>query len=163
MASLIPASCRTILEPTPGIGNLVRALSRYEVTTPEGDFWKEIDPTQRFDAVVANPPFNKAGWDILRRCMELSDNVIALQPWMVLINSVSRTKLLFDYGLVSVTHLPRNVFPGARVQTCVLEMRHGYRGDTILRFLGQERIVPEAVGRVIWRDGDCVVIVIADS
>jgi hypothetical protein len=135
MASLIPLNCRTVLEPTPGLGNLVRVLrlSGYEVTAPVSDFWIEIDATQRFDAVVMNPPFSARGWEILLRCMELSDHIIVLQPWMVLINSEHRTKMLFDYGLVSVTHLPRRVFPGARVQTCVLEMCRGYCGDTILR------------------------------
>jgi hypothetical protein len=135
MARLVPEHCRTVLEPTPGTGNLVRALADYEVTAPLGDFWLEIDPSQRFDAVVMNPPFGKAGWNILLRCLALSDHIIVLQPWTVLINSERRTKFLNEYGLVSVTHLPRRVFPGVRVQTCVLEMCRGYSGDTILRIL----------------------------
>lgn len=34
MVSLIPAGARTVLEPTPGMGNLVNQLSGYEVTAP---------------------------------------------------------------------------------------------------------------------------------
>jgi hypothetical protein len=132
---MIPPNSHAVIEPTPGVGNLVRALRLrgYEVTAPAGDFWTDIGPEQRFDAVVMNTPFSEDGWKIVLRCMELSDHIIALQSWMVLINSEVRTKLLFDYGLKSVTHLPRRTFPGARVQTCVFEMCRGYRGDTIFR------------------------------
>lgn len=39
MASLIPPGSRTILEPTKGIGNLVRACGdRYDVTAPDNFF-----------------------------------------------------------------------------------------------------------------------------
>lgn len=53
MVNLLPPGTRTVLEPTPGMGNLVKALNKYEVTAPD-DFWKMS--YQFFDAVVMNPP-----------------------------------------------------------------------------------------------------------
>lgn len=38
MVSLIPSRVITVLEPTPGIGNIVRELVNYLVTTPV-QFW----------------------------------------------------------------------------------------------------------------------------
>jgi hypothetical protein len=70
--------------------------------------------------------------------MEMSDNIIALMPWLTMINGAKRTKDIMDFGLVSITHLPRKVFDGSRVQTCILEMRRGYTGKTeIASFEGQ--------------------------
>lgn len=79
-----------------------------------------------------NPPFTpmKTGYEILYRCMEMSNNIIALMPWLTLINSEKRTAKIFEYGLISVTHLPRNVFPGSRVQTCILQMQKFYNKET---------------------------------
>lgn len=120
MVSLLPSGVKTVLEPTPGEGNLLRALAVYDVTAPV-DFWK-ISGT--WDAIVMNPPFTPmdTGYKILFRCMDMADIVIALMPWLTLINSERRTKRIIEYGLKSVTHLPRNTFKGSRVQTCVLEM-----------------------------------------
>lgn len=130
MISLLPEWVHTVLEPTPGEGNIVNALSGYRVTAPS-DFWK-VSQNARFDAVVMNPPFTpmRVGYDILFRCMNLSNGVIiALMPWLTIINSQKRTSDIRSYGLKSVTHLPRNIFPGSRVQTCILEMQRGYHGD----------------------------------
>ena len=62
--------------------------------------------------------------------MEMSDNIIALMPWLVLINGNKRTTDIMNFGLISITHLPRKVFNGARVQTCIMEMKKGYKGKT---------------------------------
>ena len=134
MVSLLPDGACTVLEPTPGEGNLVRALEGYEVTAP-GEFW---DVSGWFDAVVMNPPFTpmKEGYRILYAVMDMSDVIIALMPWLTLINSQGRTRGVVGFGLRSVTHLPRSVFPGARVQTCVLQMERGYSGDCGLSFYG---------------------------
>ena len=128
MVSLVPCGVNKVLEPTPGLGNLVSALSRYDVTAP-ANFW---DVSGRYDAVVMNPPFSpmREGYRILSRCLELSDCVIALMPWLTIINSVKRTSDICDFGLVSVIHLPRNVFAGARVQCCILQMSRGFTGIT---------------------------------
>lgn len=133
MVGLLPDSVRTVLEPTPGEGNLVKALNGYQVTAPQ-EFWN----TQGcYDAVVMNPPFTpmEQGYKILFATMEMSDIVIALMPWLTLINSEKRTKQIKEFGLKSVNHLPRSAFPGSRVQTCVLEMHRGYVGETRMRFL----------------------------
>ena len=138
MAGLIPPSCRTVLEPTPGAGNLVAVLGDRDITAPDGNFWHEIAPRNLwFDCVVMNPPFSPPllGYQILLRCMAMTDQIIALMPWLTIINSVHRTKLIRDYGLVSVTHLPRSTFPGTRVQCCILQMRRGFLGVTALRFI----------------------------
>lgn len=133
MVSLVPSGAKTILEPTPGEGNLVRALSKYEVTAPE-DFW---ECSGRWDCIVMNPPFSPMmqGYKILYRCMTLSDNIIALMPWLTLINSGRRTKDIVDFGLRYVMHLPRTTFPGSRVQTCIMVMDKKFQGDTNLSWL----------------------------
>jgi hypothetical protein len=128
MVSLVPNGCKTILEPTPGEGNIVKELGNYNVTAPE-DFFQLSSSI--FDCIVMNPPFTpmKLGYKILYRCMEMSNNIIALMPWLVLINSTKRTSDIINFGLKSITHLPRNVFKGSRVQTCILQMQKGYFGD----------------------------------
>ena len=82
------------------------------------------------------PPFSpmKEGYEILNVCMEMSNTIIALMPWLTIINSERRTKKILDFGLHSVTHLPRTAFPGSRVQTCILDMQRGVSGDTKLLF-----------------------------
>ena len=72
MVKMIPQGTVTVLEPTPGAGNMVKALDGYSVTAPE-DFWTV---TGQFDAVVMNPPFSPMvqGYRILFRCMEMADS-----------------------------------------------------------------------------------------
>ena len=130
MATLIPSNAGKILEPTMGSGNLVRACrEKGEIITP-GDFFKMKQ--QRFDWIVMNPPFTPMalGYKILYECMKMSNNIIALMPWLVIINGEKRTGDILNFGLVSITHLPRKIFGGSRVQTCILEMRKGYFGKT---------------------------------
>jgi len=126
MVSLIPPGLKTILEPTPGEGKLVSALKGYAVTAPN-NFW---DALGRYDAIVMNPPFTpmKVGYKILYECMEMSDVIIALMPWLTIINSQRRTQIIMNYGLKSITHLPRSTFKGSRVQTCIFEMRKDWAG-----------------------------------
>lgn len=134
MASFLPDKCGTILEPTPGRGNLVEALeSKGEVYAPYNFFTMSVDKT--FDWIVMNPPFTpmKKGYKILDECMELSDNIVALMPWLTIINSERRTKKIMNFGLVSITHLPRKTFPGSRVQTCILQMSKGHNEPTLFR------------------------------
>ena len=133
MVNMLPDGIQTVLEPTPGEGNLVKALSNYTVTAPS-NFWA-VHGT--YDAIVMNPPFTpmNLGYKILFSCMEMSDNVIALMPWLTLINSERRTKYLMDYGLKSVTHLPRSTFKGSRVQTCILELKRGWDEQCIFKAL----------------------------
>lgn len=143
MASLVPEGVKTVLEPTPGQGNLCKALSRYQVTAPENFFTMQPG---RFDCVVMNPPFSdkytfgvpehvnergmKIGYHILFSCMEMSDRVIALMPWFLLLDSSPRVKRLKQFGLVSITTLPRSTFDYARIQCCVLQLERNYQGDT---------------------------------
>jgi hypothetical protein len=146
MASLIPAGSVTVLEPSPGVGNLVRELDGYRVTAP-GDFFL-LDKSLRFDCVVMNPPFStkyaimenapadfhhtgmRLGYYFLTECMMMSDRVIALMPWFTISDSDVRLRRLKDYGLRSITALPRRTFRFARIQTCVLELDRGYQGET---------------------------------
>lgn len=146
MAAFVSGENLSILEPTPGEGNLVRALKNYGNVVAPKDFF--FLPSARYDWVVANPPFTpmKVGYQILDKCLEMSDNLIFLLPWLVLINGEKRTRKLQDFGLVSVTHLPRKAFDGARVQACILELRKGWTGKTTLKFyrLGQgSEIIPK--------------------
>ena len=130
MSSMVPYNAGSILEPTAGEGNLVKSLFGKGIITAPEDFF--LLPKQRFDWIVMNPPFTPMalGYKILYECMSMSDNIIALMPWLTMINGTKRTKDIMDYGLVSITHLPRTVFKGSRVQTCVLQMTKGYTGKT---------------------------------
>lgn len=147
MASLIPAGVRTVLEPTPGIGNLVAQLKSYDVTAP-GDYFA-MDKRQRFDCVVMNPPFSsksafnvpehlnksgmRLGYHILTECMNMSDNVIALMPWFTLSDSDVRLRALKKYGMKSLTALPRKTFEYVRIQTVIIELVKGWRDETAFR------------------------------
>lgn len=134
MVSLIPAESITVLEPTPGHGNLVSVMGKYKVTAPENFYLME---KRMFDVVVMNPPFSpmKKGYEILYSCMEISDIIIALMPWLTIINSKKRAYDIRNFGLKSVTHLPRDVFPGTRVQTCIIELNKGFNKKTELIIL----------------------------
>jgi hypothetical protein len=134
MSSFLPDNCGVILEPTPGKGNLVKALKpKGEVYAPY-NFFTMLDG-KTFDWIVMNPPFTpmKVGYEILDKCMEMSNNIIALMPWLTIINSEKRTKKIMDFGMVSITHLPRKTFPGSRVQTCILQMSKGHDKPTLFR------------------------------
>lgn len=148
MASLVPAGVKTVLEPTPGIGNLVAALDQYQVTAAE-DFFT-LDQS-RYDCVVMNPPFSdksgiltnapadfqekgmRLGYYMLLECMKKSDNVIALMPWFTISDSDVRLRFLKQWGMVSITALPRKTFQYARIQTCVFQMQKGFQGDTLFK------------------------------
>lgn len=146
MCSLIPENTKTVLEPTPGKGNIARYLvDKYEVTLPEDYFL--LNPT-RYDCVVMNPPFSskyanmenapesfnakgmKLGYYMLTECMKLSNNIIALMPWFTISDSDVRLRFLKAFGLKSITALPRKTFQFARIQTMVLELEKGFVGNT---------------------------------
>lgn len=146
MASMIPAGVKTVLEPTPGIGNIVSQLKGYDVTAPKNFF----DLTsQRFDCIVTNPPFSskyafglpvelqkqgmQLGYYILTECMKMSDNVIALMPWFTISDSDVRLRAIKKWGLRSVTALPRKTFQYARIQTVVLELNKGFNEQTAFK------------------------------
>jgi len=148
MCSLIPRNIVTVLEPTPGKGNIVSYLGQYKVTAPDNFFYL---PKQRFDCIVMNPPFSsgtafgipdnmdmdglKIGYYILEECMEMSDHVIALMPWFTIIDSDVRLKHYKKYGLKSITSLPRKTFQYTRIQTCILELHKGWKEETIFKVI----------------------------
>ena len=61
-----------------------------------------------------NPPFSpmKQGYEILYKCMNMTDNIIALMPYLTIINGEKRTQDIMNWGLKSITHLPRSTFKG---------------------------------------------------
>lgn len=134
MASFLPEHAGKILEPTPGTGNLVKVLKSKGEVFASPDFF-ELDDQEKFDWIVMNPPFTpmKLSYKILYRCMSMSPNLIALMPWLTIINSEKRTKDIMEFGLKSITHLPRSIFKGSRVQTCILQMKQGWSEATIFR------------------------------
>jgi hypothetical protein len=123
-----------ILEPTPGNGNIVKAIEYYEFVPiiPENDFWL-MEHKIKYDAIVMNPPFSpmKEGYKFLYKCMELSDEIVALMPWLTIINGEKRTRDILEFGLKSITHLPRTTFKGSRVQCCVLHLVKNWNEETI--------------------------------
>lgn len=136
MSSFLPAEkAGTILEPTHGKGNLVKVLNSCGYVFAPDDFNKVNGG--HYDWVVMNPPFSpmKRGYDILYKCMGMTDNIIALMPYLAVINGEKRTMDIFNYGLKSITHLPRSTFKGSRVQTCILEMKKGYKEKTEFKLL----------------------------
>lgn len=148
MRSLIPEDVVTILEPTPGLRQLSGLLvsEGFDVTEPEDYFL--LDKDSRFDCVAGNPPFSgksadltnaphtltakgmAVGYHILTETMEMSDNLIMLMPWFTISDSDVRMRKLKEFGLISVTPLPRKTFNYARIQTVVLQMQKGYAGQT---------------------------------
>lgn len=135
MASFLPKPAGLILEPTPGKGNLVNVLKEHGTVIYPINF--ESIENGKFDWIVMNPPFTpmKKGYEILYKCMDMTDNIIALMPYLTIINGERRTQDIMNWGLKSITHLPRSTFKGSRVQTCILEMNKGYKGDTIFKTL----------------------------
>lgn len=149
MVGLLPKHALRIYEPTPGKHGLVRAVQHTGRIChyPEGDFWLERFPNPfmqhyggKYDAVVMNPPFtpNTEAWRFTLAAMDLADIIIALLPWMLLINSQKRMQAILDYGLCSITNLPRNTFPNSRVQCCVLRMDRKLGGSPI-EFINYKR------------------------
>jgi len=150
MTSLIKVKKCLILEPTPGEGNLVKILEKngHSVIAPK-DFYKLSD--SHYDYIVMNPPFTpmKKGYEILYKCMEWSDNIIALMPWLTIINSKNRTNKIKNFGLKSITHLPREVFPGSRVQCCILEMQKKHNSSTKLNFLQLKKDKNKTIWKIV--------------
>lgn len=136
MVRRIPLSAKTILEPTPGAGNLIRAIKAQflEATIYEGM------PYHYVDCIVANPPFTpmRLGYEMLETFFKLSANIIIIMPWLALINSQKRTHDYIEHGLRQIIHLPRSVFAGSRVQTCILVFEKGYRGQITFQ-IAEER------------------------
>lgn len=148
MCDMVPQGTATILEPTPGQGNILQFLKGYQVTAPKDYFL--LEPA-RYDCVVMNPPFSskyaylenakgdyskhgmRLGYHLLKECMDLSDNVIALMPWFTISDSDVRLRYLKNYGLISITALPRSTFQYARIQTMVLQLQKGYIGETVFK------------------------------
>jgi type I restriction-modification system DNA methylase subunit len=146
MCSMIPNDSFTILEPTAGEGNIVSFLNQYHVTTPIDFFQLK---KRKFDCIVMNPPFStksaygypegieyhgmKLGYHILKECMNMSNHVIALMPWFTISDSDVRLRYLKDYGLKSLTALPRKTFQYARIQTVILELYKDWKQETIFK------------------------------
>lgn len=140
MVDLIPTTSindipNTILEPTSGAGNLVKAI---DARFPNSIIYTPLlfeDFNLKVDWIIANPPFTPMmkGYEILNKCFGLSDNIIILMPWLALINSEKRTKIYIEHGLKQVIHLPRKAFNGSRVQTCIMIFKKGYCGDIIFK------------------------------
>jgi type I restriction-modification system DNA methylase subunit len=146
MVSLLPSKRMKVLEPTPGVGNVAKALRKagHRVTTPKDYFL--LKKRRKFEAIVMNPPFSsrfvdltnapidthkagmKMGYWFLTDCMKRAPIVIALMPWFVITDSDVRMRMFTRWGLKSVTTLPRRTFKFARIQTIVLYLEKGYKG-----------------------------------
>jgi type I restriction-modification system DNA methylase subunit len=150
MVGMVPDNSIKILEPTPGLGNIVNALNaknRYQVVASD-DFFL-LDKTEKYDCIVMNPPFSsksafmqnapegvevtgmKLGYYILTECMKMSNNIIALMPWYTIADSDVRMQYLVNFGIKSLTALPRKTFQYARIQTVIIELEKGYQEETI--------------------------------
>ncbi len=72
----------------------------------------------------------EVAYKVLGQLMSMSDNIIALMPWFTISDSDVRLRSIKQFGLISVTALPRKTFQYARIQTMVLQMQRGYKGQT---------------------------------
>jgi hypothetical protein len=154
MCDMIPSGAVEVLEPTPGDGNILKFLDGYQVTAPDNYFMLQH---RRFDCVVMNPPFSstyvfgqpdsyketgmKIGYRLLFECMEMSDSVIALMPWFLILDSSVRLSKLKSFGIKSITALPRKTFQYARIQCAIFELQKGFAGTTMFHsfvFAGQD-------------------------
>ncbi len=151
MIKMIPEGTKRILEPSPGIGNIVSLLKNgdYDITAPLDYFL--LDKDQRFDCVIMNPPFSskyavmdnapknfnetgmRLGYYFLTECMTMSDHIIALMPWFTISDSDVRLRYLKNYGIKSITALPRKTFQYARIQTVVIELERGFSGNSLFK------------------------------
>lgn len=132
-----------ILEPTPGQGRLYENLcvnfGSDIVTKCEGDIFEYSIPGQ-VASIVMNPPFSPmtTGYKILHKMMHESENVkviVAVMPWLTLINSTRRMNDIEDWGLKEVIHLTRKAFPKSRVQTCIMAMFRGWSRKTEFSYI----------------------------
>lgn len=146
MRSLIPDGVITILEPTPGEGNILNLLGEFQVTAPANFF--TLDPS-RYDCIIMNPPFSmkyaygvpehveasglRLGYHILLECMKMSDRIIALMPLFTISDSDVRLRYLKTFGIKSITILPRKTFKYVRIQTAVFELVKGWQEETIFK------------------------------
>lgn len=152
MASLAPKTAKYFLEPTPGQGNIKEAIKRrfgpekkgIYIDAPYNYFTFDFKP--KYDCVIMNPPFSekhgfglpdgleikgmRLGYYMLLECMKKSDNVIALMPWFTIIDSDVRLRTLNEFGIKSITALPRKTFEYSRIQTCVIELLRGRNRQT---------------------------------
>jgi hypothetical protein len=152
MVDMIPTNSKTILEPTPGQGNLLNSILNkgiYDVTIAEDFFLTDVN--KKYDCIVMNPPFSsksafienapidceikgmKLGYYILKQCMLMSNNVIALMPWYTIADSDVRMRYLKNFGIKSLTSLPRKTFQYARIQTVIIELEKDCQTETIFR------------------------------
>jgi type I restriction-modification system DNA methylase subunit len=167
MVDLLPVGVKKVLEPTPGDGNIVKAAeAKGLIVTAPIDYFQL--PVDRYDAVIMNPPFSskftflenapetvthtgmRIGYWFLQECMKRSDIVIALMPWFTISDSDLRLRFLMDYGLKSITALPRKTFQYARIQTCIFELNKGFKGDTVFRS-GRELLYPDEKNNMFFR------------
>jgi len=145
-----------VLEPTKGDGNLVNFAiignNRIKKHFAPDDYFKVNQYYLRgaiFDGIIANPPFSdksaildnatdewkelkgmQVGYKFLEEFMQLTANIVIVMPMWTITDSDVRFRKIRDFGLVSVTPLPRKTFNYARVQTMVLQMQHNYKGKT---------------------------------
>lgn len=84
-----------------------------------------------FDIVITNPPFDSKSYGIFNKIILFSNNISILVHYLFIINSNSRTRLVKNFGIKKITHLPRGVFDNSKVQTCILFLESGFKEDTI--------------------------------
>lgn len=161
MVSLMPDNINYILEPTCGKRNILKAIGKSKrfadsiIFYPDDYFIGREDLFKiPFGCVIMNPPFSEGtcimtnapeewkklkglqlGYQFLLDAMMLSDSVICLLPWFVFADSDVRLRQIMSFGLKSITALPRKTFEYARIQTVVLELEKGYKGQTIFKSL----------------------------
>lgn len=99
--------------------------------------------SEKYTNMKNAPPFiqkkgMRAGYYILSQCMGMSDTVIALMPWFTITDSDVRSRFFKEYGLKSLTSLPRKTFQYTRIQCVVMELVKGYDKATTFKFFNYE-------------------------
>jgi hypothetical protein len=129
-----------VLEPTPGEGAMLSHLKvKFALwdgivyKAAKGDFFDM--PVQKVDVAFVNPPFTPTKYmmEIMGRVFSFEPKVVvAVMPWLALVNSTRRMQNFIDKGMSKVIALPRRAFSGGRVQTCIVVIREGHTGPVVL-------------------------------
>ncbi len=134
-----PGHMAKVLEPTPGLGNIIGAGNDVGFTMcgpGSENYWKSWSYQQDvdyFDMVIMNPPFtpHTEMTKFIEDAMEKAPYIVALLPVNAITSHRKLTKFM-NFGLNSVTMLSRNTFPN-KVAVCILELDRNHKGFTTFK------------------------------
>jgi hypothetical protein len=138
--SLYPLSGK-VLDPFKGKGAFYNQLPEHTE-----NLWCEIDEgidffdyQDKVDWIISNPPYSIYG-DVMKKSMEIADNIIYLVPLSKVVSSMGRLREIHEYGgIVSIYYLSsgRANF-GFGFPSCAIHIQRGYKGKTLIQELEEQ-------------------------